>query len=351
MKKSVIRILILLFFAYSTNISLVALDLEGQRLLKEGKQFFLNGEFDKAVVSLRKALNYELSGEEKVEAHLYLGMCKIALGSVNDGIDHFKEILILDPEYIIEEDVPPEIKDIFEATKYKFPVIYEFFSLPEMFYPYKDESPYLKFKLSSNDCVSLSITSNNVSISKDKKCFMASDFQSYGWKWTDQLMEANEICFTLIPDKNKSEYSFQKKIILEKEIPKELIFSNNKFSIKGQEFLPEKKIKKSYPNLLLYTAVAALSGVGAYASFSYNPENNNSSSATGHSKTTYVTIGVFATALALFSLIEAFTPKKKSVSIEKNIEKNNKLRKQIEALKEKIKVTQIEEEAVIRIKQ
>jgi len=344
MKKKLALLLLFLFLLYSSNISLIAFESEGQKLLLEGKKHFNNGKFDKAIEILNKALSFDLSDKEKIEAHLYIGICWIALNSVPEGERHFKEIIKINPEYIFEkEEFPPEIKNIFDKTKYQFPIIYEFFSLPEIFHPYANDVPYFKFKITAPDCLNLSATRNNQIVFKDRKCFESSGQQIYQWGWRDELVKMNKINFTLLPDKNKNEYYFERKVKLEVEMPKELLFKNNTFQIEGREFLPETKIKKSYPDLLLWSGIAALFGVGAYASFTYNPEKNTYLNEKKYSKVTYITLGVISVALSLFSLKVAFTPKKKEVSIEENIEKNNKLKKEIQPLKEKIKVKQVVE--------
>lgn len=341
MKKKLSVVLLFLFLLYLSDIQLIAFQNEGKKLLFEGKERFNKGKFKESIEILNKALNFGLADKEKIEAHLYIGVCWIALNAVNEGENHFKEIIKINPEFIFEEeDFPPEIKNIFDKTKYKFPIIYEFSSLPEIFYPYANDVPYLRFKITAPDCVNLSITSINKSIFEDRECFENSVFQIYKWKWRDELINMNKMNITLIPDRNKNEYSFKKKINLNIEMPKKLFFKNNIFQIEGKKFFPESEIKRSYPNLLLWSGISLLSGFGAYYFFTTEPENNNYYYQEKNKKTQYITAGVISGLLSIFSLIKALTPKKKEISIKKNIDKNNKLKKEIRQLKEKVKVKQ-----------
>ena len=341
MKKKLALLLLFLFSLYLSDIQLIGFQSEGKEFLFAGKGKFNNGKFKEAIEVLNKAISSGLTDKEKIESHLYLGVCFIALNEIDEGKKHFKEIIKIEPEYIFDkESFPPEIKNIFSETKYQFPVVYDFNSLPEIFYPYKEEKQYFHFQLTYPDCINFSITSNYQNILKDRKCFKTSGFQSYEWSWRDELINMNKINISLIPDKNKNEYSFHKKIKLEVEMPDKLLFYNNRFQIEGLKLLPETKIKTTYPDLPLWTGISVLFGFGAYTFFTESPENDNYYYRQENTKTKYIVTGVLCGILAVTSLIKAFTPKKMEVSNKRNIDKNIKLKKEIRRLKEKIKVKQ-----------
>lgn len=327
---------------YLSNFQLIGFQSEGRRLLEEGKIEFSKGEFGSAIKILNNALNIDLSVSEKIEAHLYIGICWIALNEVDKGKKHFKEIIKINPEYIFNKgDFPSEIKDIFDKTKYQFPIIYDFSLLPEVFYPYKGNKPYFNFQITSPDCVDFNMTRNYRNILMDRKCFDRSGFQIFEWNWKDELINADEVDVKLIPNKNKKEYSFERKIKINVELPKKLFYRAGSFRIKGLKFLPENKIKRTYPNLLLWSGLSILSGIGAYHFFTTEPEKKiYYYSNEEKEKREYIIVGVTCSIFSIFALIKALTPRKQKVTIKKNIDKNNQLKKKIQNLKEKIKVKQ-----------
>ena len=111
------------------------------------------------------------------------------------------------------------------------------------------------------------------------------------------------------------------------------------FQIEGLKFLPETKIKRSYPNLVLFSGISIASGFAAYHFFTSEPENNYYSYSK-NTKDEYIATGVICGLFSIYSLIKAFASKKKEIFIDKNINKNIQLKKEIERLREKIKVKQ-----------
>jgi len=326
--------ILLLFFHLNAS------QTESQNLLVQGKEKFRNGEFNEAINILNNALITTLSADEKIEAHLYLGVCCIALNKTDEGESHFKEIIKINPDYIFKEGVfPPEIKNIFKDVKNQFPIIYDFKSLPKEFSPYRGEKAYFNFKISSPDCLNLSISNNNKSILKDRKCFETSGNQNFVWIWNDELINLNEFNVHLEPDKNKNEYAFLEKIKIKVKLPEELLYINGKFQYKEFHFLPETEEKKTFPNLVLFTGLSVLSGYGAYHFLTTEPEQDLYYQEE-NPKTKYIATGVLCGLFAVYSLIKALTPKKKEVTIKKNIKKNEELKERIERSKEKIKVKQ-----------
>ena len=206
MKKKFSFIILFLFLLYLSNIQLLAYQTKGKSLISDAKGNFYKGEFKEAIGIFIKALNFSLSDKDKIEAHLYLGICWLALNAVNKGEEHFKEIIKINPEYVFKkENFPPEIKKIFDETKYEFPIIYDFSVFPDLFYPYKGEKPYFNFHMTSPDCVDLNISNKHQLILKDRKCFKNHGIQSFEWKWKDKLIRINEINVELTPEKNKKE--------------------------------------------------------------------------------------------------------------------------------------------------
>jgi tetratricopeptide (TPR) repeat protein len=325
-----------------SQIQLLASQSEGQKLIENGKEKFYQGEFLEAIKIFNEALKMDLGKDESIEAHLLLGVCCLAINEISRSRDHFKEIIRINPDFNVKEDNwPPDIKRIFDKTKFEYPIIYSFSILPETFYPYKGGIPYLNFKISSPDCINLTIKGEHGNIIRDRKCFESSGYQTLMWTWHNELVDDREIEVLLHPEKNKKEYSFLRYINLQVDMPNSLIYRNGSFQIDGKDFLPEAKVQKTYPNFLLWIGISALSGYGAYHYFTSEPESSDYYYVQDDkAKNRYIAAGIVLGLVSISSLIKALTPKKKEVTLEENIQKNKELKRTIESLKEKIKVEQ-----------
>lgn len=331
--------MVILGLLYISNLQLLAFQSNGSKLTAEGKKLLYEGKFAAAIEILNEALHSDLTSKKKIETHFLAGVCWIALNSIDNGKRQFWEIIKIDPEYKLDiGKLPPEIKNIFEKAKEQFPVIYNLSVEPLVFHPYKDEKPSLSLMLTAPDCVNLIIKNNDQIIIAHQKCFETPGINTYEWDWNDELLKSDEFNLSLIPEKNQKEYSFERKLKLQIEIPKNLLFRDNLFRIIGRENLPEIWIKKSYPNLLLYSTLGVVMSIGAYSLLTSNPEKIANQQ--NISKSSSIATGIVGCVIAIASFVKALTPKKKKVPINENIEKNNQLKNEIQLLKEKIEVKQ-----------
>jgi len=346
MKKGMSLLLIFFVLFYLCNLQLLSSQENEQRLVDEGKKMFNEGKFYEAIEILNSVLNLRPSDKQKIETHLYLGICWIALNSMDKAKRDFLEIVKINPEYRLNveiEKLPPEINTIFNDVKDKYPIVYNLSAVSDMFYPYRNEKPAIKFSLSSPDCLNLSVGNFHQQVVQQKKCFELPGTNIFAWDWKDELIISNIYDLKLIPEKNKNEYSYSRKLDLRTELPKGLVYRNDTFQLQGREFLPESVQKKSYPDLITFTGIAGLFGFGAYLFFSGKIDEKRNTDGyyqTKNEKSNNIVYGIVLGVLSLASLIIAFKPKKKNVVAPENIKKNQELKREIEAKKELVKVKQ-----------
>jgi tetratricopeptide (TPR) repeat protein len=90
------------------------------RLLEAAKNYYNNGEYERAISELEKALQYlkQLEQSDQVEAYKYLGFSYVAFGNNAKAKVQFKKALRLDPNLELDPaTVSPKIIKVFEEAK------------------------------------------------------------------------------------------------------------------------------------------------------------------------------------------------------------------------------------------
>ncbi len=86
--------------------------------LKQGIEAYNRGKFNEAIRLINQAFKDNLTTDEKKEANKYIALSQIALGNMNAARDTFTELLLLDPNYKLEEDeVSPKVYQFFLQVK------------------------------------------------------------------------------------------------------------------------------------------------------------------------------------------------------------------------------------------
>ncbi len=86
--------------------------------LKQGIEAYNQGKFNEAIRLINQAFKDNLTTDEKKEANKYIALSQIALGNMNAARDTFTELLLLDPNYKLEEDeVSPKVYQFFLQVK------------------------------------------------------------------------------------------------------------------------------------------------------------------------------------------------------------------------------------------
>ncbi len=94
------------------------------KMLEQSKIYYNNGEYEKAIAELEKALNvlYKLKQNDRVEAYKYLGFSYVAFGDILKAKESFKKALSLNPQLTLDEaTVSPKIIQVFEQAKIEMP--------------------------------------------------------------------------------------------------------------------------------------------------------------------------------------------------------------------------------------
>ncbi len=96
------------------------------QILERSKLYYNNGEYEKAITELEKALNllYKLKQNDRVEAYKYLGFSYVAFGDIVKAKESFKKALSLNPDLTLDPTtVSPKIIQVFEAAKAEIPAL------------------------------------------------------------------------------------------------------------------------------------------------------------------------------------------------------------------------------------
>ncbi|HIE05800.1 MAG TPA: hypothetical protein EYP58_03260 [bacterium (Candidatus Stahlbacteria)] len=117
MVKSVILLLcITVGIGFAQQMSVDSLD----GMLESAKIFYNNGEYEKAINELEKALKFlkQLKYSDQVEAYKYLSFSYVAFGNNQKAKETFKKALVLNPDLVLDpKTVSPKIIKVFEEAK------------------------------------------------------------------------------------------------------------------------------------------------------------------------------------------------------------------------------------------
>jgi hypothetical protein len=338
MKKTVSWILVVMFCLYGTNFNVLAGETDGKMLLKKGIDYFNNAYFEVAIKTLTESISQKLPDTEKVQGLWYIALSQIALNRNMEAKKQMKEIIKIDPAFVLKQgEYPADIENLFKEVKDNFPIISELKSLPEEFYPYQGNQPYLSFYMSVPDSIKISIGTSYYNMKDTRQDFTASGEQTYKWNWTDDALNAKKISLTMTPEKNGDEYWVKKEINLAVQMPHDLTYESNGFSISGRRFLEE---YKTVPKKKLRNGAGISIGFGAFCFaggiFLISSKETQKGQHSG---------GILYLAMGVAATIWPFIFKKKSgyythKPIPENINKNEQLRLEIEQLKKEIVVKQ-----------
>lgn len=96
----------------------LAIIIEADQILDQGIEAYNRGRFNEAINLINQSLRNALTSNDKKEAYKYLGLSYIAIGNTNAAKDAFTELLLLDPNYVLdEEEVAPKVYQFFLQVK------------------------------------------------------------------------------------------------------------------------------------------------------------------------------------------------------------------------------------------
>jgi len=93
-------------------------------LVDRGIGMYLEGNYEKAMELLYKALDYkeiELGRNRRLGALSYLAFCQIALGDMPGARENFKRLLTMEPAYRLPAGTSPKIVKVFEDVRARMP--------------------------------------------------------------------------------------------------------------------------------------------------------------------------------------------------------------------------------------
>ncbi len=94
------------------------------KMLEQAKVYYNNGEYEKAITEIERALNvlYKLKQNDRVEAYKYLGFSYVAFGDVVKAKESFKRALSINPDLKLDPaTVSPKIIQVFEQARAEMP--------------------------------------------------------------------------------------------------------------------------------------------------------------------------------------------------------------------------------------
>jgi hypothetical protein len=118
-KAIVIILLMCLPILFMPEITLLAQQQqEGEELLKQGKQDYIEGRFEEAVEKLSLALKLLTDKDKLIDAHLHIGLCHFALGNKDKAKEQLGEILRLNPAQRLDPlYYPPDFINLLEEAR------------------------------------------------------------------------------------------------------------------------------------------------------------------------------------------------------------------------------------------
>ncbi|MCX6556867.1 MAG: hypothetical protein NTW95_05460 [Candidatus Aminicenantes bacterium] len=93
------------------------------RLIAQGKEFYENGEFEKAVAKYQSAQAVAASNEEMAEASFLLAVTDYALVDMEnclDSLEKYFSVSIPSADPFLGKDFPPKFKEVFKAQKREY---------------------------------------------------------------------------------------------------------------------------------------------------------------------------------------------------------------------------------------
>jgi tetratricopeptide (TPR) repeat protein len=333
MRKAISWFLVVMFCFYGTNLNLLARETNGKILLKKGIDYFNNAYFEVAIKTLTESISQKLSDTEKAQGLWYIALSQIALNRSSEAKRQMKKIVKIDPAFVLKQgEYPTDIENLFKEVKANFPIISELKALPAEFFPYRGNQPYFSFYVSVPDNIKISMGTGYYNMKDTRQDFTASGEQTYKWDWTDNAINAKKISLTMTPEKNGDEYWVKKEINLVVQMPPDLTYESNGFSISGRRFLEE---YKTVPKKKLRNGAGISIGFGAFcfAAGIFLISSKETQKGQHSGGILYLSMGVVAT-------IWPFIFKKKSgynthKPIPENIKKNEQLSLEIEQLKKR----------------
>lgn len=117
-KRTISTLLMVLFIIYSTNLPIHGNSLKGEELLKKGMGYYDNAFYEKAIYTLKYALNFNLKESKIIEANFGIALSYIILGKKENSKTFIKEINKINPDYQIDKtQYPPDVVDFFNEVK------------------------------------------------------------------------------------------------------------------------------------------------------------------------------------------------------------------------------------------
>jgi hypothetical protein len=93
------------------------------RLMTQGKEFYENGEFERAAAKYQSAQAVAANNEEMAEAHFLLALTYYALvdmGNCRDSLENYFSVSVPSTDPFLGKDFPPKFKDVFKAQKREY---------------------------------------------------------------------------------------------------------------------------------------------------------------------------------------------------------------------------------------
>jgi hypothetical protein len=91
---------------------------EGEVLLKEGKQDYVEGRFEEAIEKLTLALNLLTDKDKLIDANIHIGLCYFALGNKEKAKEQLIELLKLNPGQRLDPlYYPPDFISLLDEAK------------------------------------------------------------------------------------------------------------------------------------------------------------------------------------------------------------------------------------------
>ena len=335
-KTNISLVLIFSFLFYIINLPIYSASNIVEKHIRKGISYYDDAYFEEAVVSLEKALRYELNKKDEIKTHLYLGLSKIALNKIDETKKHFKIIIQLDPTFTLDKNkFPPDVIKIINDLKTDFPIISDLNIGPREFYPYRGERPYLSFNISESDQVGIKLEAGYSTIKNTDEYISNSGKKNIYWTWSNKLINQNSLSLSLTPQKNRDEYSFKKTINLNVEMPGNLRYNSGSFSLLGKKIRKEYKYKKkikTFPLLIIGASIAAI----LYGR-TQKSDYDEGGTATGQLLQLFGWAYGGWTAIEVIRRVPKYTKRVRRKD-NGNIKYNEKLRTEIKKMKKKIRV-------------
>ncbi len=231
----------------------------------------------------------------------------------------------------LNENEKQVLENYIRGIEEQFPFIEKIKLVTDSISPYSDEKPIILFSLNTPANVEFNVED----YSECNQSFSGGP-STLSFSWQRHYMDKQSLRLTLNAKNELSEFSVEKKVLVNLILPSRLSYYNGDYSLEGESIKSETKIvtRKNFGVLLGGLALSAVLGGVIYGvkentetGTIYTPQERKSNGLKAGG------VGAALTLLYFF----AFS-KKKTIPHQGNIDYNRQLRAQIEALRKQVKV-------------